>query len=74
MKTNWGDFPGDSVVTTLPSMWVQSLVGEQRFHVPRGQNTKTKQTRYCNKFNTDFKKGPPQKKKKKLKNKRPIGL
>ena len=43
---------------------VQSLVGELRFHMPRGPpENKTKQKQYFNTFNKDFKNGPPQKKK-----------
>ena len=37
------DFPGDPVAKTSPSnvvVWVQSLVGELRSHMPRGQKTK----------------------------------
>ena len=40
---------------------VQSLVREQRSHVPRSQKIETlkeKQKQYCNKFNKDFKNGP----------------
>ena len=55
-----GDFPGGPVVKTSPSnakrVWVRSLVGELRSHMPHGQkNQNIKQKQYCNKFNKDFK-------------------
>ena len=47
----------------MQGVLVQSLVGEQRSHVPCGQkNPKQKTEAYCNKFNKDFKNGPHQKK------------
>ena len=61
-----GDFPG-----SLPVQWVQalSLVRELRFHMLWGQKTnkQTKQKRYCNKFNKDFKNHAHQKTLKKKK-------
>ena len=50
-----GDFPGSSAVKTSPpiqEVWVQSLVREQRSHMPPGQKKNQKQ--YCNKFSEDF--------------------
>ena len=55
------DFHGSPVVrTSLPvqGVWVQSLIRKLRSHMPQGQKTKTKQKRYCNKFNKDFKNHP----------------
>ena len=46
-------------------MTEQLSLRELRPHMPRGQNTKTKQKQYCNQFNKDFKNGPHQKKKNK---------
>ena len=37
---------------------VQSLVGELRSHMPRGQKTEAKQKQYCNKLSKDFRSGP----------------
>ena len=60
------DFPGDSVVKTLPcnaggagsiSGW-----GARIPHASRPKNQNKKQKQYCNKFNKDFKNGPHQKK------------
>ena len=49
---------------SMQGVWVQSLVGEQRSHIPHGQrNQNIKQKKYCNKFNKDFKNGPSQKNK-----------
>ena len=43
----------------MQGVWVQSLVGELRFHMPRGPpENKTKQKQYFNTFNKDFKNGP----------------
>ena len=43
----------------MQEVWVQSLGGELRFHMPHGQkNQKTfkkTQKQYCNKFNKDLK-------------------
>ena len=48
----------------MHGVWVQSLVGELRSHMPRGWKARNiKEKQYCNKFNTDFKNGPHQKKK-----------
>ena len=58
------DLLGVPVVKTLPSNagGVGSIpIKELKSHMPRNQNTKTKQKRYCNKYNTDFKNGPHQK-------------
>ena len=58
-----GDFPGDPVVKTLPSNagGAGSIPGKiPHASWPKNQNTKEK--RYCNKFNKDFKNGPHQKK------------
>ena len=47
----------------MQGVQVQSLVGELRSPMPRGQkNQNIKQKQYCNKFNKDFKNGPHQKK------------
>ena len=43
----------------MQGMQVQSLVGELKSHISCGQNTK--QRRYCNKLNKDFKNSPRQK-------------
>ena len=70
---NGGDFPGGSVVKTLPSDagGAGSIPGQgakiPHASWPKNQNIKPKQ--YCNKFNKDFKNGPHQKKKKNLKQK-----
>ena len=56
---------------TLQRIWVWSLVGQLRFHMPWGQkNTTTtiKQEQYCKKFNKDFTKMVHIKRKKNLKN------
>ena len=47
----------------MQGMWVQSLVGELKSHMPLlwSKNQNIKQKQYCNKFNKDFKKGPLQK-------------
>ena len=37
----------------MQGMRFQSLVGELRYHVPRGQKPKHKTEEYCNKFNKD---------------------
>ena len=46
----------------MQGVWVRSLVGEQRFHMPQGQQTqnikKKKKQQYCNKLNKVFKNGP----------------
>ena len=48
----------------MQGVWVRSLVGELRSHMPHGQkNQNIKQKQYCNKFNKDFKNCPHQKKK-----------
>ena len=52
----------------VQEVWVQSLLGELRSHMPCGQKTKTEQKQYGEKFNKDFKNGPRQKKKKHTKN------
>ena len=45
-------------------VWVWSVVGEISSHTLHGQkNQNTKQKKYCNKYNKDFKNGPHQKKK-----------
>ena len=60
-----GDFLGIPVAKTLTSnaaVWVWSLVGQLRSHMPldhKNQNIKQKQ--YCYKFNKDFKNGLHQK-------------
>ena len=46
----------------MQRVWVQSLFGEVRSHMPQGQKKKTKQ--HCKKFNKDLKNGPLKKKKK----------
>ena len=65
------DTPGTSLAVQwlrlcLPvqGVWVQSLVGELRSHMPHSQKYQSiEQKQYCNKFNKDFKNGPHQKKK-----------
>ena len=48
----------------MQGVWVRSLVGELRSHMPLSQkNQNIKQKQYCNKFNKNFKNGPHQKKK-----------
>ena len=50
----------------MEGVWVQSLVGELRSHMPGGkkqqnktkEKTPIKQKEYCNKFNKDLKNGP----------------
>ena len=50
----------------VQGVWVWSLVGELKSHMPCGQkNQNIKQKQYCNKFSKDFKNGPHQKKKSK---------
>ena len=52
----------------MQGVWVRSLFGELRSHMPSDQKNKTqniKQKQCCNKFNKDFINGPHQKKKKK---------
>ena len=40
----------------MQGVWVQSLVGELRFHMPDvRKNQGIKQKQYCNKFNEDLK-------------------
>ena len=40
--------------SNLQGVWVQSLVGELRSHMPWGQkNQNIKQKQYCNKFNKE---------------------
>ena len=56
------DFSVSLVVRTSPSnaqeAWVQSLIGELRSHMPRGQkNQNVTQKQYYNKFNKNFKNG-----------------
>ena len=47
----------------MQGVWVQSMVGELRPHVPFGQNTQNiKQKHHGNKFNKDLKNSPHQKK------------
>ena len=57
----------------IQGLWVQPLVKDLKSHIPQGQKKPNKQTKkkqqknikqkqYCNKFNTDFKNGPYQKK------------
>ena len=66
MGTKRGDFPGSQwlrLQLPLQEMWVQSLVGELRSHMPcnqKNQNTQ-KEKQYCDEFNKDFKHGPHQK-------------
>ena len=38
----------------MQGVWFPSLVWELRSHRPPGQNTKTKQKQYCNKFNNNL--------------------
>ena len=46
----------------IQEVQVQSLIGELRSHMPRGQKYQNiKQKQCCNKFNKDFKDGPHQK-------------
>ena len=56
------DFPAGPVVTLCPLMqpaWVQSLVGELISYMPSGESPKKHKTETCNKYNNDFKNGPP---------------
>ena len=53
------NFPGSPVVKISPfkaGIWVQSLVGELKSHMPHSQKKKKniKQKQPCNKFNKDF--------------------
>ena len=69
-KRLWGDFPGSPVVKNSPSNAVGAgLIPGQGAKIPyasRPKSQKKKQKEYCNKFNKDFKNGPHQKKKKKI--------
>ena len=51
----------------MQRVWVQSLFGEVRSHMPQGQkkNKKQKTKQHCKKFNKDLKNGPLKKKKRK---------
>ena len=65
-KNNIRDFPGGSLVKTLPSNAgdVSSIPG-QRVKIPHAcwpKNQNIKQRQYCNKFNKDFENDLPQKK------------
>ena len=59
---NFWDFPGSPVVKTSPSnAGVAGLIpgwGAKIPHASRPKHQNVKQKQYCNKFNTDFKKGP----------------
>ena len=61
------DFPGGSVVRTLPSnAGVAGLIPGWGAKIPRAlwpKNQTIKEKQYCNKFNKDFKNSPHQKKK-----------
>ena len=57
------DLPGGPVVETSPSMQV-AQIRSWGAKIPRGlwpKNKNLKQWQYCNKFNKDFKNGPPKK-------------
>ena len=59
------------MIKTLPSnAWGMGPIPGWGTKIPHvsGQKPNIKQKQYCNKFNKDFKNGPPQKKKKKKKN------
>ena len=58
----YGEFPGGSVVKTLPSNAgsAGSNPGQEAKipHASLSKNQHMKQKQYCNKFNKDFKNGP----------------
>ena len=55
------------ISSSSAGMQVGSLIGELGLHVPPGpKHQSVKQKQNCNKFNKDFKNGPPQKRKKKV--------
>ena len=62
-KSNGGDFPGASVVKTANAGSTGSIPGQgaKTPHASRPKNQNTKQKQYCNRFNTDFRNGPHQK-------------
>ena len=52
----------------MQEVWVRSLTGELRSHMPLGRETRnTEQKQYCNRFNKDFIPSPPHQKTKKKK-------